>query len=156
MLKKLWRSIQNIMIAKSKYVIIVICFVVILALLYVNIYSVYIKGDVVGGSYLQENSEKVCFYCGCTVINTSLFPKKITVDVYSFRDAENSYIVNPELKVESIELLQTGEIIEGNQFVIAPLSSCSISIISTGEYGGHGTAERHPADTVKLIGEFIR
>lgn len=105
---------------------------------------------------MQENGDVVYFYSGCTVINTSFFSKEVTVDVYSYKDAESLYITKPELQVKYIEFLRTGEIVEGNQFVIEPLSSRTLSIISTGEYGGYGTAQRHPADTLKVTGKFVR
>ncbi len=141
-------SIPNIMIAKKKFYI-AACMVLLSVVIALNIWSVHIKGDVIGYSYLLEDGETVYFSCGCTVVNTSIFPQNVTVEVYSYRDAATSYITNSELKVESVNDMSmsasgenVGEVTEGDSFEVEPLSSRFVEIICTSEYGGTGFAER--------------
>lgn len=168
MLKLLWSCTQNIMTAKKRYIVFGFCVILILVLVAVNVWSVHIHNNkIIGFSSLSGDEKMVVFHNYFTITNISIFPKEVTVEVYSYRDAaigdgENSYITAPELKVESIEKLrvvsngiQSDErTILGNPFTMEPLSSYTIVVCSTGEYGGYGHAERHPADTVKLSSKF--
>lgn len=158
---------RSIMAVKKKYIIVAGCVAAIVILAVLNVWSVYSDKDDVGGSWLQKDGKTVVFYNFCTIKNVSFFPKKVTIKVYSYRDAamgdgENTYITSPELIVESIEIwdrategMETKAIIMGNTFVMEPLSSYNVIIHSTGEYGGYGNGERHPADTIKLSSRFI-
>lgn len=169
MLKSLWSCIRNTMTAKKKYIVVIGCIIAILTLILIalNVWSVHLSDHNVGFSYLMEDGKTVKFYNGFTIYNFSFFPKEVTVEVYSFRDAaisdgKNSYITEPGLRVESIVkyrvksigMQSDEEVMLENPFIMEPLSLYSIGICSTGEYGGYGHAERHPADTVKLSSKF--